>query len=95
MTLCCPTCGQPAPPANDGARVAALCDGKHVTPRQRDVLACVVRHLREDGIAPTYWAIGRELGISKVVVSEHVHALVRAGVVRLAKHKARSLELVG
>ena len=93
-TCTCPTCGQGVAPSNDRARAAYLCRGRHVTPRQMDALEFVLRFRRTVGFSPTMDQIGEELGVSKVSAFEHVHALAKAGVLRMDKHKARSIEPV-
>ncbi len=89
----CPTCGQAVTGANDSARAAAMCAGRHVTPRQRRTLELIVQSQRENGYPPTLAELATAMGTSKVTAYEHVHRLALAGVIRLFKHRARGIEL--
>ena len=63
-----------------------------LTPRQREVLAFVDRHCREQGMPPTVREIGRALGIaSPNAVSEHLDALVRKGALIRSPHRSRGI----
>ena len=65
----------------------------NLTPKQLEVLRCIVRFRNRNGYSPTLAELADRLGVSKVTVFEHIGALERKGAVRRDKHKARSLEL--
>jgi repressor LexA len=65
----------------------------NLTPKQLEVLRCIVRFRNKNGYSPTLAELAERLGVSKVTVFEHIVALEKKGAVRRDKHKARSLEL--
>ncbi|HUS93286.1 MAG TPA: transcriptional repressor LexA [Phycisphaerae bacterium] len=66
-----------------------------VTPRQLEILRFIRDFRSRYGYSPTMQEIGDHLHLTKVTVFEHVEALERKGtVLRGAKHKARSLQVV-
>jgi len=65
----------------------------NLTPRQLAIVQIIQKCRAGQGYSPTLDEIGKELGISKVTVFEHVDALKRKGALVCggAKHTARSL----
>ena len=62
--------------------------------RQRDVLVCIARSIRERGYPPTWREIGSALGIQSTNgVTEHVAALRRKGLVYGPANGKRTLLL--
>jgi repressor LexA len=68
-------------------------EGRTLTPRQLEILRAVRDGTRLNGYSPTMQELADQLGISKVTVFEHVNALVKKGLLRRLRHKARSLEV--
>ncbi|HNQ23519.1 MAG TPA: transcriptional repressor LexA [Phycisphaerae bacterium] len=64
-----------------------------LTPRQLEILTRIRDDRRRNGYSPTLQEIADSLGRSKVTVFEHVEALVRKGLLRRQRNKARSLDL--
>lgn len=56
-----------------------------MTPRQQDVLRAVKRHLRAYRCAPTRAELGRELGVSRPTVEQHLQALRGQGALVLRR----------
>jgi repressor LexA len=64
------------------------------TPRQREVLDCIARSIRERGYPPTLRELGAELCIKSTNgVSDHLRALERKGYPRIDRVRARGLVL--
>ncbi len=68
-------------------------EGRTLTPRQLEILRAVRDGTRLNGYSPTMQELADQLGISKVTVFEHVNALVKKGLLRRLRHRARSLEV--
>ena len=66
-----------------------------LTQRQRAVLNCVERFIRDHGLPPTVREIGDAFGISPAGAHGHLRALERKGRLRRGKLGARSLEMAG
>lgn len=64
-----------------------------LTPKQLRLLTYVRDFTRARGYAPTMQELADEFGVSKVTVFEHISALQSKGLLRRARHKARSLRL--
>ncbi|MFQ5845404.1 MAG: transcriptional repressor LexA [Planctomycetota bacterium] len=64
------------------------------TKRQRDVLGLVRDALAESGLAPTLGELGRELGVSRVTVLQHLRALEEKGAIRRTARRSRAIEIV-
>lgn len=62
-----------------------------LTPRQKDVLTCIANYRYQHGISPIFQEMADLLGVSKVVIFEHVSELERKGIIRRDKFKARSI----
>ncbi len=90
----CPTCGHRVAPGDYGARVARLCEGKHVTPMQRETLETFIRLKDSKGFPPTQAEVAAERGVSKVTVFEAFNELIRAGVMRKTPNVSRGLDVV-
>jgi repressor LexA len=67
---------------------------KSYTPRQKAILSFIARYRREHGVSPTLEEIGREFGVHRVTVFQHVNALERRGALRRSASLARSIEIV-
>lgn len=63
------------------------------TPRQAEILTFVRDYTHRHGFSPTYDEIAAQFDISKVTVFEHLTILEGRGLLKRAKHKARSLQL--
>ncbi|MCP4594288.1 MAG: transcriptional repressor LexA [bacterium] len=68
-------------------------ENRNLTPRQLQILTAIRDGTRSNGYSPTMQELADQLEISKVTVFEHVNALVRKGLLRRLRHKARSLEV--
>ncbi|MBK8915880.1 MAG: transcriptional repressor LexA [Phycisphaerales bacterium] len=64
-----------------------------LTPKQLRLLTYVRDFTRQRGYAPTMQELADKFGVSKVTVFEHISALQKKGLLRRARHKARSLAL--
>ena len=64
------------------------------TPRQREVMECIARYQKAEGISPTLEEVGEHLGITRVTVFQHVRALEKKGALRTEPLLARSLEIL-
>lgn len=64
-----------------------------LTPRRLEILRFIHQYRTNNGCSPTMQEVGRNLGISKVTVFEHVEALVQKNVLLREPNKARSLML--
>ena len=66
-----------------------------LTPRQKEVLEFVTRHIDRHGVAPTLHEIGRHLKLSSVAtVHKHLRQLEEKGAVRRLTHRSRALAVV-
>ena len=72
------------------AEVAAM----KMTERQTDTLRTIRDYRHRHGYAPTLEELAEAMEVSKVTIHGHIHELVRKGVLRTDKHKARSLEVL-
>ena len=67
-----------------------------LTPRQQQVLACIVAHLQRQGYPPTLREIAHELGIrGTLAVSKHLAALQRKGYLERNPGNSRALSVAG
>ena len=66
---------------------------RRLTPKQLRILSLIRDYQRQHGYSPTMQELADELGITKVTVFEHVDVLEKKGLLRRARHRARSLEL--
>ena len=64
-----------------------------LTPRKHEVLEYIHRFREGEGFSPTLREMAIGFEISHVTLHEHVHDLVRAGLLSRLPHKARSLQL--
>ncbi|MBI1908261.1 transcriptional repressor LexA [Candidatus Uhrbacteria bacterium] len=67
-----------------------------LTKKQRDVLNCVERFVRDHGYTPSYREIAETLGLSSpATVHQHIKALCEKGVINTGENgAARSIEVV-
>lgn len=66
-----------------------------LTDRQREVLDCIRKHLRETGMAPTRAEIAELMGFqSKNAASDHLRALERKGYIRIHNDRSRGIQLL-
>jgi SOS-response transcriptional repressor LexA len=61
-----------------------------LTEKQLAVLEIVAKHIAQSGLSPTMKEIGTAMGIAKVSVFDHVHALVDKGALTGERSKSRS-----
>lgn len=66
---------------------------QRLTPKQLKILSLIRDYQHQHGYSPTMQELADELGITKVTVFEHVAVLEKKGLLRRARHRARSLEL--
>ncbi|PJM76162.1 transcriptional repressor LexA [Bifidobacterium simiarum] len=67
-----------------------------LTPRQRDVLSAIRRHVRERGFAPSFREIGTAVGLkSPSSVKHQLQVLEEKGFIRISANKGRAIELLG
>lgn len=64
-----------------------------LTPKQLRVLTFIRDFQRKHGYSPTMQEIADTLHVTKVTVFEHATGLEKKGLLRRARHRARSLEL--
>lgn len=64
-----------------------------LTPRQLEVLTAIRDCQRSRGYSPTMQELSEKFGVSKVTIFEHVESLVKKGLLRRSRHRARSLEI--
>ncbi len=74
------------------ARITRQQERRRLTPRQLQTLNFIREARRKHGYSATMQEIADEFGVSRVTVFEHVGALVKKGLLRRLRHKARSLE---
>jgi len=67
---------------------------KSYTRKQRAILEFIANRQKADGISPSLEEIGREFGVSRVTVFQHVAALERRGALRRGVQQARSIEIL-
>ena len=68
----------------------------HLTPRQREILDLIQRHIQETGVPPTRAEIARALGFrSANAAEEHLRALARRGAIELTRGRSRGIRLIG
>jgi repressor LexA len=66
------------------------------TPRQREVYNYICKYAADNaGMIPTGQEIADDLGVSKVTIHEHIHALERKGWLKRHPHKARGISVNG
>jgi repressor LexA len=66
-----------------------------LTPRQRQIMDLIRRHIRDTGFPPTRAEIARELGFrSANAAEEHLRALDRRGVIELQRGTSRGIRLL-
>src|SRR6059036_3349501 len=67
----------------------------HVTPRQKEILDYLGRHIERKGYAPTIEEIGDEFGLrSLATVHKHLTNLQEKGLIKRAWNRSRALELI-
>src|SRR5437867_13022184 len=67
----------------------------HVTPRQKEILEYLGRHIEKKGYAPTIEEIGEHFGLSSLAtVHKHLTNLQEQGLIKRAWNRSRALELV-
>lgn len=65
---------------------------RHITARQREVLACICEMRRTTGVSPTIREIGERMGIGSTNgVGDHLRSLVRKGFLRHSFNTTRGL----
>ena len=64
-----------------------------LTPKQMRVLTLIRDYQRKHGYSPTMQEMADSMRVTKVTVFEHVTGLEKKGLLRRARHRARSLEL--
>jgi len=68
---------------------------RELTPRQRQILELIRRHIRDTGFPPTRAEIARELGFrSANAAEEHLRALARRGAIELQRGTSRGIRLL-
>ncbi len=68
---------------------------RELTPRQRQIMDLIRRHIRDTGIPPTRAEIARELGFrSANAAEEHLRALARRGAIELQRGTSRGIRLL-
>jgi len=66
-----------------------------LTPRQRQILDLIRRHIRDTGFPPTRAEISRELGFrSANAAEEHLRAMERRGVIEIQRGASRGIRLL-
>ena len=68
---------------------------RNCTPKQLKILKFIKSYYDINELSPTFAEIAGELKVTVVTVFEHINALERKGLIRRAKRKARSIEIVG
>jgi repressor LexA len=69
---------------------------QELTPRQRQILELIRRHIRDTGFPPTRAEIARALGFRSANAAEdHLRALARRGVIELQRGTSRGIRLLG
>ena len=67
----------------------------HVTPRQKEILDYLGRHIEKKGYAPTIEEIGEHFGLSSLAtVHKHLTNLQEKGLIKREWNRSRALELV-
>src|SRR5437879_8883947 len=67
----------------------------HLTPRQKEILDFLTRHIERKGYAPTIEEIGDHFGLSSLAtVHKHLTNLQAKGLIKRAWNRSRALELV-
>ena len=67
----------------------------HVTPRQKEILEYLGRHIEKKGYAPTIEEIGEHFGLSSLAtVHKHLTNLQEKGLIKRAWNRSRSVEMV-
>ncbi len=67
----------------------------HVTPRQKEILEYLGRHIGKKGYAPTIEEIGEHFGLSSLAtVHKHLTNLQEKGLIKREWNRSRALELV-
>jgi len=67
----------------------------NLTPKQLRILEYIRSYIDTNGYSPTLQDIAGQFKVSTVTVFEHLNALEKKGAIRRAKHKTRSIEIVG
>jgi repressor LexA len=66
-----------------------------LTPRQRQILELIRRHVRDTGFPPTRAEIARELGFRSANAAEdHLRAMERRGVIEIQRGASRGIRLL-
>jgi repressor LexA len=64
------------------------------TPKQLQIMKFIQEYRRTTGTSPTLEEIGKQLGIHRVTVHQHVGALVKKGAVQKLAQRSRSIEIL-
>lgn len=71
-----------------------LSEGRYaMTARQKQTLDFLLSYSRERGLMPTIDEIGKHLGVNRVTAWQHLRDLGRAGHIRHARYRSRSIVL--
>lgn len=68
---------------------------KELTPRQRNILAFLVKFIKKQGYPPTVREIGEHFGFLWPAASGHLRALEKKGFIRINQLKSRGIEVKG
>ena len=77
------------------SRTVGIPRSAHLTQRQRDVLAAIRASINERGYPPTVRELRAQFGVALSTAHHDLVVLERAGAIRQAPGKARSIVLVG
>jgi repressor LexA len=64
------------------------------TPKQLQIMKFIQDYRKTTGTSPTLEEIGKQLGIHRVTVHQHVGALVKKGAVQKLAQRSRSIEIL-
>lgn len=68
---------------------------KELTPRQRNILAFLVKFIKKQGYPPTVREIGEHFGFLWPAARGHLRALEKKGFIRINQLKSRGIEIKG
>lgn len=68
---------------------------KELTPRQKNILAFLVKFIKKQGYPPTVREIGEHFGFLWPAASGHLRALEKKGFIRINQLKSRGIEVKG
>lgn len=66
----------------------------YFTPKQLRIVEFIQKFRCEKGISPTLEEIAKHMGVTKITIYEHINQLIRKGVVKREKFRARSIEIL-